>query len=168
MNPEYKYIFSDLAFTAKTLLSWKWRKGIYPDVLDNKRGWYIDDRASPDEFWALMALAHPNETATMRKVNKTLLKRGIDYIFTIENIQIIRNIQAYYREEAEYMAERDAIKQKEEDEENYSDHIVYLADDRDDDGEDLPEGILYKLKIGGEMSEEDFRKVIQETKHRFL
>jgi hypothetical protein len=148
---EYKFIFSDLAKSASILLDYHYGS-IYNGFLHKREGWYIDDRASPDEFWALMSLAHPNLMTSMRKVNKSLLKKGIDILFRESNIHLIRQRIVYEKERDE----------KEEDEENYSDHIVYLEKEEEADEDDLPEGILYIVK--GEIDD----KVKAEIKRRFL
>lgn len=69
---------------------------IYEDLVDllsnptpdktKLMSWYIDDRANPKDFWALLSLGHPDlyRRYTHKKIKKTYVIRAVNLIFDAE------------------------------------------------------------------------------------
>lgn len=79
------YIYSDLQRSAKITLIWLYGDRLYQSFIKRMKGeetyWYIDDRARPQDFWALMSIAHPEYCSEWVTISKNKIKRGIDLIF---------------------------------------------------------------------------------------
>lgn len=91
-----EYIYSDLKRSARIALEYGWGR-IYRGLLrkdnDELGQWYIDERAHPKDFWALMCIAHPNIASEHIYVGKTKIKKGIDLIFEyIDQIRIFEKL----------------------------------------------------------------------------
>ena len=74
------YIYSDLKRSARIVLEYCYGQ-TYRGFLKHYKDSYIDDRANPENFWALMCIAHPELASEEVKVNKSKIKKGIDLIF---------------------------------------------------------------------------------------
>ena len=94
------YIYSDLKRSARITAAFRYyhtyreflkymQTKDEPDWKPNS--WYIDDRANPGDFWALMSIAHPEYCSEHKKVSKNKIKRGIDLIFA--DVSIIKSFQ---------------------------------------------------------------------------
>lgn len=95
---EMSYIYCDLHSSARKILSYKWSR-TYEGLLTKKEGWYIDDRANPYDFWALMCVAHPEIASENIVVSKTRIQKAIKLIF--ESNEILRQFHAQEKEKEE-------------------------------------------------------------------
>lgn len=87
------FIFENLPLAAHKLLVYKY-SSLYNSLLDDPTSstWYIDDRANPKDFWALLTLAQPQiVTLRCKKLKKTNLKKALDILFKPESIEILSN-----------------------------------------------------------------------------
>lgn len=78
------YIYSDLQRSARITLNWVYGynyEGFIEKMKGERESWYVDDRARPQDFWALMSIAHPEYCSECVSVSKNKIKRGIDLIF---------------------------------------------------------------------------------------
>ena len=81
---EMSYIYSDLKRSARIVLEYCYGH-TYHGLLKHYKDSYIDDRGNPQDFWALMCVAHPELASEEVKVNKSKLKKAIDLIFKYAN-----------------------------------------------------------------------------------
>ena len=85
------YLSSGLVVSAIRVLSYRWSK-VYGDLVENPQNpnWYIDDRADPKSFWALVSLTNPDILVKRKiKITKTMLKRAIDELAKPENMTLL-------------------------------------------------------------------------------
>ena len=78
---------------ARVLLEYSWGSR-FTDLDEDPRNknWYIDERANPDKFWALVALAAPYIFRRRKmKMSKTHLKKALDLLLVEENLAILQN-----------------------------------------------------------------------------
>ena len=80
------YMVSSYTDLADDMLQSKWPM-VYENLMncetiEDYRSWYIDDRADPKTFYALLCIAHPNiyTKITGRKLCKTKILKGLNYI----------------------------------------------------------------------------------------
>ena len=87
------FIYKDLPSAAHKLLVYHWSY-CYKQLIDNPTSpsWYLDERANPKEFWALITLANPSlAVLRCRKLKKSNLKKALDILFKPESIEILSN-----------------------------------------------------------------------------
>ena len=94
------YIYSDLHSSARKILSYRWGR-TYQNLLTKVEAWYIDDRANPYDFWALMCVAHPEIASENIKVSKTRIQRAIHLIFESTEILMLKHSQEREQERME-------------------------------------------------------------------
>lgn len=87
------YIYSDLKRSARLTLAWMYSPPIYPGILTNTGGWYIDARSSPKDFWALMSVAHPDLCSRHKIIRKSNIQRAIALIFEhVEQLKVFNEM----------------------------------------------------------------------------